>query len=325
MKETNLAVTYDDILNASTRLKGFAHRTPVFTSSQANEKTGAQLFFKCENFQRIGAFKFRGAYNAISKLGDTQKQKGIVAFSSGNHAQAVALAARLLNVPATIVMPTDAPSVKLAATRGYGANIVLYDRNNASREEIAENLMNQYGLALIPPYDHPDIIAGQGTSAKELFEEVGALDYLFVPVGGGGLISGSAISAAHLSPHCKVIGVEPEAGNDAQQSLRTKKIIKIAVPNTIADGAQTQFVGKFVLPILIQYVKDIVTVNDNQLREQMNFFAERMKIIVEPTGCLGAAAVFNKIVDVQGARVGVILSGGNIDINKFCDYVRSVP
>ncbi len=325
MKENNLPVTYDDILNASSRLKGFAHRTPVFTSSQANEKTGAQLFFKCENFQRIGAFKFRGAYNAISRLSDIQKEKGIVAFSSGNHAQAVALAARLLNVPATIVMPTDAPAVKLAATRGYGANIVLYDRNSASREEIAENLMNQFGLALIPPYDHPDIIAGQGTAAKELFEEVGTLDYLFVPVGGGGLISGSAISAAHLSPQCMVIGVEPEAGNDAQQSLKTKKIVKIAVPNTIADGAQTQFVGKFVLPILIQYVKDIVTVSDNQLREQMRFFAERMKMIVEPTGCLGAAAIFNKIVDVQGARVGVILSGGNVDMNKFCDCVRSVP
>ncbi len=323
MKETNLPVIYDDILNASSRLKGFAHRTPVFISSQANEKTGAQIFFKCENFQRIGAFKFRGAYNAISQLSETQKQKGIVAFSSGNHAQAVALAARLLNVPATIVMPTDAPSVKLAATRGYGANIVLYDRNNASREEIAANLVNQYGLALIPPYDHPDIIAGQGTAAKELLEEVGTLDYLFVPVGGGGLISGSAISAAHLSPHCIVIGVEPEAGNDAQQSLRTQKIVKIAVPNTIADGAQTQFVGKFVLPILIRYVKDIVTVSDNQLREQMRFFAERMKMIVEPTGCLGAAAIFNKIVDVQGARVGVILSGGNVDMNKFCDCVRS--
>ncbi|MBS0349705.1 MAG: threo-3-hydroxy-L-aspartate ammonia-lyase [Proteobacteria bacterium] len=325
MKKADPAVTYQDILNASTRLKGFCHRTPVFTSSQANEKTGARLFFKCENFQRIGAFKFRGAYNAISQLSDTQKEQGIVAFSSGNHAQAVALAARLLNVPATIVMPMDAPSVKLAATRGYGAKIILYDRNKASREEIAQNLMNQYGLALIPPYDHPDIIAGQGTAAKELFEEVGELDYLFVPVGGGGLISGSAISAAYLSPPCKVIGVEPETGNDAQQSLRTKKIVKITVPNTIADGAQTQFVGQLVLPIMIQYVKDIVTVSDNQLREQMRFFAERMKIIVEPTGCLGAAAVFNKIVDVQGARVGVILSGGNVDMNKFCDYVRNVP
>ncbi len=324
MKETNLAVTYNDIEQAALRLKGIAHRTPVFTSSQANEKTGAQVFFKCENFQRIGAFKFRGAYNAVSQLSDTQKQQGVVAFSSGNHAQAIALSARLLNVPATIVMPMDAPSVKLEATRGYGANIVLYDRNNTDREEIAANLVNQHRLTLIPPYDHPDIIAGQGTVAKELFEEVGELDYLFVPLGGGGLISGSAISAAHLSPRCVVIGVEPEAGNDAQQSLRSKKIVKIAVPNTIADGAQTQFIGKLVLPILMQHVKDIVTVSDNQLREQMHFFAERMKIIVEPTGCLGAAAIFNKTVDVKGARVGVILSGGNVDMNKFCDCVRSL-
>lgn len=324
MNETNLAVTYHDIENAAVRLKNIAHRTPVLTSSQANKKCGAQVFFKCENFQRVGAFKFRGAYNAISQLTQAQKQKGVVAFSSGNHAQAIALAAHLLNVTATIVMPTDAPSIKLAATRDYGAKIELYDRKNASREEIAGNLVNQYGLTLIPPYDHPHIIAGQGTAAKELFEEVGVLDYLFVPVGGGGLISGSAISAAHLSPQCVVIGVEPEAGNDAQQSLKTKQIVRIPVPDTIADGAQTQFVGKFVLPILIEHIKDIVTVSDHQLCEQMLFFAERMKIIVEPTGCLGAAAVFNKKVDIQGARVGVILSGGNVDMNKFCDFVRNI-
>ncbi len=323
MNETNLSVTYDDIINAAARLKNIAHHTPVLTSSQANKITGAHVFFKCENFQRIGAFKFRGAYNAISQLTHAQKQKGVVAFSSGNHAQAIALAAQLLNVPATIVMPTDAPSVKLAATRGYGATIALYDRKNANREEIAANLVEQHGFTLIPPYDHPDVIAGQGTAAKELFEEVGELDYLFVPVGGGGLISGSAISAAHLSPQCAVIGVEPEAGNDAQQSLEAKKIVRIPVPDTIADGAQTQFVGKLVLPILMKHVKNIVTVSDDQLREQMHFFAERMKIIVEPTGCLGAAAVFNKKVDVQGARIGVILSGGNVEMSKFCDSVRS--
>lgn len=321
MHKTNLAVTYEDILQAALRLEGIAHRTPVFTSSLANTITGARLFFKCENYQRIGAFKFRGAYHAVSQLTDIEKQTGVVAFSSGNHAQAVALAARLQNVPATIIMPEDAPSVKLTATREYGANIVLYDRNNASREEIAANLIDQYGLALIPPYDHPHVIAGQGTAAKELFEEVGTLDYLFVPVGGGGLISGSAISAAYLSPHCQVIGVEPETGNDAQQSLKAKQIVKIALPKTIADGAQTQFIGHCVLPILIQWVKDIVTVSDRQLCEQIRFFAERMKMIVEPTGCLGAAAIFNKVVNVKGARVGVIVSGGNIDMGKFCDYV----
>lgn len=322
MYETTLAITYEDVLSASVRLKDIAHRTPVFTSSQADKIAGAQLFFKCENFQRVGAFKFRGAYNAISQLSSEQKQRGVVAFSSGNHAQAIALAAQLLNVPATIVMPTDAPSVKLAATRNYGASIELYDRKKANREEIAANFVKQHGFTLIPPYDHPHVIAGQGTSAKELFEEVGELDYLFVPVGGGGLISGSAISAAHLSPQCAVIGVEPEAGNDAQQSLNTKKIVHIPVPATIADGAQTQFVGKLVLPILIKYVKDIVTVSDAQLRDQMYFFAERMKMIVEPTGCLGAAAVFNKKIDIQGRRVGVIISGGNVEMAKFCDGVR---
>ncbi len=324
MSTTDLPVNYDDIANAAQRLTGVANHTPVLTSRQADAITNAKVFFKCENFQRVGAFKFRGAYNAISRLSEAQKQRGVVAFSSGNHAQAVAVASRLLNVSATIVMPTDAPAIKLAATRAYGATVVLYDRARENREAIATEFVNQNGMSLIPPYNHQDVIAGQGTAAKELFDEVGSLDYLFVPVGGGGLISGCAIAAAHLSPNCLVIGVEPESGNDAQQSFRTKQIVSIDLPNTIADGAQTQGIGKLVLPILLAYVNDILTVSDSQLQKQMHFFAERMKLIVEPTGCLGAAAVFNHLIPLKNAKVGVILSGGNVDMNLFCQYVKAL-
>ena len=277
--------------------------------------TGPDIFFKCENFQHVGAFKFRGAYYAISQLDATQKQRGVVAFSSGNHAQAMAKAARMLGVPVTIVMPEDAPAIKISATRSYGAHIVTYNRFLESREAIAAVLAQEKGLTLIPPFDHPHVIAGQGTAAKELLEDVGNLDYLLVPVGGGGLIAGSAIAAAHLSPNCRVIGIEPEAGNDVQQSFRSGKIVTIPVPQTIADGAQTTAPGKLTFPIIQNLVHDIVTVSDNQLREQIKFFAERMKIVVEPTGCLGAAAASNHIINVTGKRVGVILSGGNRDMS----------
>jgi len=314
MSVSSPTITYDDIEGAAKNLSGIAHKTPVLTSSQADVQCGATVFFKCENFQRVGAFKFRGAYNAIKRLNAEQKRKGVVAFSSGNHAQAIALAAKMLHVPATIVMPSNAPVIKLSATRGYGAEVVLYDAKNEKREEVAANFVNNHGLTLIPPYDHPDVIAGQGTAAKELIEEVGQLDYLFVPVGGGGLLSGSAIAASYLSPDCMVIGVEPEAGNDAQQSFHKKEIVSIPLPETIADGARTQYIGKLVLPVLLKHVNDMVTVSDYQLKQQMHFFAERMKIIVEPTGCLAAAAVFNKVINISGARVGVILSGGNMDL-----------
>lgn len=318
MSDSTLAVSYADILGAAQRLEGVAHRTPVLTSSQADERTGAKIFFKCENFQRIGAFKFRGAYNAISCLSEAQRRQGVVAFSSGNHAQAVALSARMLGVKAAIVMPHDAPAMKLAATRGYGAEVVIYHRQNEDRETVAGKLVSERGLSLIPPFDYAPVIAGQGTAAKELFDSVGALDYLFVCVGGGGLIAGSAVAAAQLSPGCSVIGVEPEAGNDAQQSLKSGTRVHIAVPDTIADGAQTQQVGKLTLPIMQAHVKDILTVSDDQLCTQMRFFVERMKIVVEPTGCLGAAAVLNQLVDVAGARVGVIVSGGNVDPDTLC-------
>ncbi|MBJ7310324.1 threo-3-hydroxy-L-aspartate ammonia-lyase [Rugamonas sp. CCM 8940] len=314
-----LAVNYAAVAAAAERLRGVAHHTPVLTSAQADAISGARVFFKCENFQRVGAFKFRGAYNAISCLSEEQRRRGVVAFSSGNHAQGMALAARMLGVPVAIVMPSDAPAMKLAATREYGAEVILYDRATGDREAIAARLGAERGLAVIPAYDHADVIAGQGTAAKELFDSVGPLDYLFVCTGGGGLLSGSAIAAAHLAPDCVVIGVEPEAGNDAQRSLRSGQIVHIAVPDTIADGAQTQHIGKLVLPILQAHVRDIVTVSDDQLRRQIRFFAERMKIVVEGAGALAAAAVMNRLVDVAGKRVGVIVSGGNIDMALFAE------
>lgn len=317
MSKSTFAVSYADIAAAAQRLEGVAHRTPVLTSRQADEKSTAHVFFKCENFQRSGAFKFRGAYNAIGRLDKDQKRHGVIAYSAGNHAQAMALAGRLLEVPVTIVMPADAPAQKISATKGYGAEVIFYNRHTESREEISKQLANERGLTLIPPFDYSDVIAGQGTAAKELIEEVGQLDYLFVPIGGGGLIAGSAVAAAHLSPGCIVIGVEPETGNDAQQSLRSGEIVSIPVPKTIADGAQTQRIGELTFPIIRAMVQDIVTVSDNQLQEQMRFFAERMKIIVEPTGCLGAAAVFNHLVNISNKRVGVILSGGNMDLKHL--------
>ena len=321
-----LPVTFDDVARAADVLRGVAHRTPVLTSRQANEIAGAELFFKCENLQRVGAFKFRGAYNAISRLDGSARARGVIAFSSGNHAQAMALAGRILGVPVTVVMPTNAPALKLAATRGYGADVVLYDRTQ-DREEVAARIVTERGLTLIPPYDHHDVIAGQGTAAMELIEEVGALDFLFVSVGGGGLLSGSATAAATMSPGCAIYGVEPQAGNDAQRSFRTGEIVHIDVPDTIADGARTQHVGKLVLPILRALVRDIVTVTDDQLRTQMRFFAERMKIVVEPTGCLGAAAVMQHVVDVglpdRVARVGIIVTGGNVDPALFCQCITA--
>jgi threonine dehydratase len=318
-------INYADVAAAAAAILGVASRTPVLTSRYVDESVGASVYFKCENFQRVGAFKFRGAYNALSRLSDSQRRSGVVAFSSGNHAQAVALAAQLLGMPATIVMPIDAPPAKLAATRGYGAGVILYDRMNEDREALAQRLIAECGGTLIAPFDNANVIAGQGTVAKELIEEVGALDYLFVCVGGGGLISGCALAAAELSPGCKVIGVEPEAGNDAQQSLRSGRIVRIPVPQTIADGAQTPALGKLTFPIMQRLVSDIVTVSDEQLRAQMRLFAMRMKIIVEPTGCLAAAAVLNRLVPVQGKRVGVVVSGGNADPALICASLAAAP
>lgn len=315
------APTYVDVVDAAARLEGVAHRTPVLTSTTANERTGASIFFKCENFQRMGAFKFRGAYNAISHFDYVQRDAGVVTFSSGNHAQAIALSARLAGIHATILMPHDAPAAKVAATQGYGGEVIIYDRYKENREEIGRRLAKERGMTLIPPYDHPHVIAGQGTAAKELFEETGPLDLLFVCLGGGGLLSGSALAAAELSPQCKVIGVEPEAGNDGQQSLARGEIVHIDVPQTIADGAATPHLGGYTFPIIQRLAEQIVTVTDAQLVETMRFFAQRMKIVTEPTGCLAAAAVMNGIVPVKGKRVGVLISGGNVDLARLAQFL----
>ena len=308
-----LPVTYADVAAAAQRIEGAAHRTPVLTSTTADAMTGAKIFFKPENLQRMGAFKFRGAYNAIARFSEEQRKRGVLAFSSGNHAQAIALSAKLAGIKAVIVMPADAPALKLAATRGYGAEVITYDRMTEDREAIAKKISEERGMTMIPPYNHVDVIAGQGTAAKELIEDAGQLDYLFVCLGGGGLTSGCALAAQALSPGCRVIGVEPEAGNDVQQSFRKGEIVKIPVPKTIADGAQTQAAGDLTFAIMRELLSDVITVSDAQLIEAMRFFVSRMKIVVEPTGCLAAAAVFNKLVDVTGKRVGVIISGGNVD------------
>jgi threonine dehydratase len=310
--------TFDDVVTAAERIRHHAHRTPVMTSRTVNSVFAAEVFFKCENLQRVGAFKFRGAFNALSKFDAQQRRAGVVAYSSGNHAQAIALSARLLGMPAHVVMPRDAPVSKIAATKGYGANIVFYDRYTDDREQIGRTLADKYGLTLISPYDHPDVIAGQGTAAKELFEEAGALDALFVSLGGGGLLAGSALATRALSPRCKLYGVEPEAGNDGQRSFRSGAVVHIETPNTIADGAQSKHLGHYTFQIIRSHVDDVLTVTDSQLIDAMRFLAERMKLIVEPTGCLGFAAAQIMRAELQGKRVGVIISGGNVDIARYC-------
>ncbi len=312
---------YSDIEAACARIAGVAHRTPVLTSTTANQLSGAQLFFKCENFQRMGAFKFRGAYNAIAKFTDEQRARGVLTYSSGNHAQAIALSASLVGIKSAIIMPHDAPALKVQATKGYGGEVIIYDRYQENREEIGRRLAAERGMTLIPPYDHPDVICGQGTAAKELIDDVGPLDVLLVCLGGGGLLAGSALAAAHLSPGCKIIGVEPERGNDGQQSLRKGEVVHIAVPDTIADGAKVTHVGEHNFAVMQRLVDDIITVSDAQLISTMKFFAERMKMVVEPTGCLAAAAALNGVMPLQGKRVGVLISGGNVDLAAFAKFI----
>jgi threonine dehydratase len=315
--------SYDDVLAAATRLAGHAHRTPVMRSRFVDALLGAEIAFKCENFQRSGAFKFRGAYSALSRFTDAQRRAGVVTFSSGNHAQAIALSAQLLGMPATIVMPHDTPAIKLAATRGYGAEVVIYDRFTEDREAIGRKLASERGLTLVPPFDHADVIAGQGTATKELIEEAGPLDYLFVPMGGGGLVSGAALAARALAPDCRIYGVEPEAGNDGQQSFRSGAIVHIATPKTIADGAQTQHLGQLTFAIIRRELADVLTASDAQLIEAMQVFAARLKIVVEPTGCLGFAAARHAGLPIQGKRVGIVVSGGNIDLARYAELLRT--
>ncbi|MFQ4146586.1 threo-3-hydroxy-L-aspartate ammonia-lyase [Chlorogloeopsis sp. ULAP02] len=308
------SVTFADIKASAKRLAGVAHRTPVLTSTTVNQRTTNQVFFKCENFQRTGSFKFRGAYNALFQLPEEQKQKGVVTFSSGNHAQAIALSGKLLNIPTTIVMPDDAPAVKQAATRDYGAEVILYNRQKTNREELAQTLAQERGLTMIPPYDHPHIVAGQGTAAKELIEEVGELDLLLVCCGGGGLLSGSAIATKNLLPNCKVIGVEPERADDATRSFHSKTLHIVNNPDTIADGVRTPSLGKITFPLVLQYVDDMVTVSEEAIIRTMFFLWERLKIVVEPTGALAVAALLEDVVKAPSAKIGVIISGGNVDL-----------
>jgi threonine dehydratase len=312
--------TYADVVSAARQIAGIAHRTPVVTSKAIDARTGAQLFFKCENLQRAGAFKFRGAYNALSRLPADQAARGVVAFSSGNHAQAVALAGQLLDIPRVIVMPHDAPAVKRAATLEYGGEIVGYDRNREDRVAIGRRLANDRGLTLVPPFDHPDVIAGAGTAARELIEEVGPLDVLLTPCGGGGLLSGTALVTRALAPGCTVTGVEPAGGDDATRSFQTRTLQKIDQPRSVADGALTPSLGAFTFPLILANVSGMTTVDDAALLRTMFYLWERLKMIVEPTGALGAAAALEGALDLQGRRVGVILSGGNVDLSQVATW-----
>lgn len=316
-----VSVAYSDIVSAAARLKGAANNTPVMTSRTADKRANARVFFKCENLQRTGAFKFRGAYNAIATLSQDARRRGLVAYSSGNHAQAMALAGDLLQTSVTVVMPKDAPQIKIRATEAYGGRILFYDRYTESREDIGRRLADAEGLVLVPSYDHPQVIAGQGTATKELLEEAGPFDRLFVCLGGGGLLAGAALAVHGATDDCKVIGVEPEAGNDGQQSFRLGRIVDIPVPKSIADGALTTHLGVYTFPIIRNLVEDIVTVSDAMLVDTMRFFAERMKLVVEPTGCLGAAAVLSGAFHRPGERIGVLISGGNVDFRRFYSLV----
>ncbi len=302
---------FDKIKSASEILKGVANVTPVMSSRTLNKITWAKVFLKCENFQRIGAFKFRGAYNAISRLDDNQKSKGVITYSSGNHAQAVALASKLLNIKATIVMPENAPGVKKDATKDLGANIVEYNPEKEIREEVAKKIQEEESSTLIPPFDYEDVIAGQGTAAYEFIKEVNKLEYLLVPCGGGGLLSGSAIAVKSMIPGCRVIGIEPELADDAAKSFRTKVLHTVSNPPTIADGTRTSSLGKITFPLILKYVDDMKTVSENAIIEAVKFLFFRMKLVVEPSGALGIAALLSGAVRAQG-RVGVIISGGNI-------------
>src|SRR3954449_4779499 len=322
MMTTTTLPTFADVESAAKQIAGVAHKTPVATSRSVDARTGATLFFKCENLQRAGAFKFRGAYNALLRLTADERRRGVVTFSSGNHAQAIALAGQVLDIPRVIVMPSDAPAVKRIATEGYGGEVVLYDRDREDREAIGRRLAQDRGLTLVPPYDHPHIIAGQGTAARELIEEAGALDVLFVPCGGGGLLSGSAIAARTMAPGCKVIGVEPAAGDDATRSFRTKTLQTVHNPKTVADGARTPSLGSLTFPIVLDQVSDMTTVDDPTLLKTMFYLWERMKLVVEPTGALGAAAALEGTIPIHGRRVGIILSGGNVDLTQVGEWVR---
>jgi len=311
--------TADDVRAAAERLRGMAHRTPVLTSRTLDAMTGATLFLKCESFQRGGAFKFRGAFNAVSRLSDEERARGVLTYSSGNHAQAVALSGRLRGVDTVVVMPEDAPAAKIAGTRGYGAEVVLYDRHGRSREEIADELQRERGMTIIPPYDHPDVIAGQGTATLELLEETGPLDVVMTPCGGGGLLSGTALAARSAAPGVRVVGVEPEAADDATRSFRTGELHTVHNPPTIADGLRTPSLGRYTFPLVRANVDEMRTVSDRQIVEAMRFLWTRMKVVVEPSGAVPLAAVLAEPEAFRGRRVGIVITGGNVDLSAACE------
>jgi threonine dehydratase len=313
-------LSFNDILKARERLQGVAHRTPVLTSRQFNEHAACEVFFKAENLQRAGAFKFRGAYNKLASLTDDERKRGVLAYSSGNHAQATALAAKIFGARAVIVMPQDAPQIKVAATRAYGAEVIFYDRYKESREEVGERICSERGMTLVPPFDDYAIMAGQGTAALELLEDVPELDFLLVPTSGSGLLAGCAVAAKHIRPKIRVFGVEPEAGNDTWQSFRKGERVEIPVPKTIADGLQVTAPGKLTFPIIRELVEDILLVNDHELISTIRFVLERMKTLIEPSGAAAAAAVFHHKYEFTGKRVGALLSGGNVDLAKLASY-----
>jgi len=317
------AVSYADIEEAAVRIHDVAHRTPIQTSETLDRRFGARFFFKCENLQRAGAFKFRGAYNALSFLSDDERRRGVLTYSSGNHAQALALAGRLLGVPVTVIMPADAPAVKLEATRGYGAEVITFDSDAVTREALADDVSADRGLPIIPPYDHPHIVAGQGTATRELLEDAGPLDLLLVCCGGGGLLSGSAIAAKAVQPFCRVVGVEPERADDATRSFRTGRLHTVENPDTVADGARTPSLGTITFPLVLEYVDAMVTAGERAIIEAMHFFWQRMKLVVEPTGALAAAALFEGAVSDLPDRVGVIISGGNVELQSAAALFRS--
>lgn len=313
---------FDRIKAAKERLRGHANVTPIMTSRTLNRLAGAEVYLKCENFQRMGAFKFRGAFNAMSRLSDADKARGVITYSSGNHAQAVALVGTLLGIRTTVVMPHDAPAIKLVATEDYGATIVEYDPQKATREKIAKTLAAEHGYTIVPPFDHLDIVAGQGTAALELFEELSTLNMLLVPCGGGGLLSGSAIATKGIDPSCRVVGIEPELADDATKSFHTKTLHTVHNPPTIADGTRTPSLGKVTFPLVLQYVDDMRTVSESEIIEAVQFLFYRMKLVVEPSGALGVAALLSRKVSSKG-RVGIILSGGNIDADTMTSILNT--
>ncbi len=316
-------VSIASIQGAAKRISEIANKTPVFTSRTVNSRTGCNAFFKCENFQRIGAFKFRGAYNALSLLSDKAKASGVITYSSGNHAQAVALASKLLGINSTIVMPEDAPEVKRQATEDYDAEVILYDKHKITREALARQIAGERGLTIIPPYDHPDVISGQGTTALELIQEIDNLDVLLVCCGGGGLLSGCAIATKAIIPNCEVIGVEPALADDATRTFHSGILQRVHNPDTIADGARTPSLGTYTFPIVMENVDNMLTVSENAIKEAMFYLWERMKIVIEPTGALAAAALFTYAERFQGKRVGVILSGGNVDLKNLDQFFQN--